>query len=586
MDSVAGIEIATWIVARTFAGATAPNQPAAASQPGAAALHVAHAATAVKVTAWTDVDGALFLGLKAPGKAWREIGAVVKGRHTGDLQQCFAELADVKDGGKKSKAVVEGTRTSDLAEEEIEEVEKNKKQNIKDEQEIQEEEKKVTEVPEKHKHRDRVQPKGIPKQDKLFHQHSAKAMPDQLDEIYLLPREHPKFSSPVTTFDLAKITYKFIDYLLGQKRSLLITLQRTRISNTLRTLSSGSQICRGIGATRKKRGYQLETMVSTRKHDHSEKVGLSQTDHEPGRTPRIEKQSASKRKLAAVEGDNPSKPIAKRMRHQQQPVIATGAGNPQDTDSFRGDDDYDDDNDDDIATTQHSRTSRRLKKVRFEISSSTKEKPSEGGSTPFMMHTPTVSREIQPSGCKPDPGKSYPFLALPARKERAWKPKEDRYLLAASRRRDDFAEMSRILIRSEQACRRRVWHLGRVLGNQLARRPLILNKELLDEIKQDIAQQRLEGSGEHEPQSDEDREDEDREDEDREDEDREDEDREDDDIMKLVIWKSYQRRGLLDPAVTEAHEGLTAALEGLDGINPQLLELAARTFLKRRAAKS
>lgn len=124
--------------------------------------------------------------------------------------------------------------------------------------------------------------------------------------------------------------------------------------------------------------------------------------------------------------------------------------------------------------------------------------------------------------------------------------------------------MSRTLVRSEQACRRRVWHLDRVLRDQLAGRSLVLDRELLNEIKQEIAQQRSGRPGEHEPQSD--------------------EDREDDDTMKLVIWKFYQRHGVLDPAVTEAHEGMTEALGGLDWISPRLLELAAKTFLKRRAA--
>lgn len=54
----------------------APPPPAAAAAPGP----------------WTDVQDALLLGLKALGKTWREIGAMVPGRETEDLRDRYTEL--------------------------------------------------------------------------------------------------------------------------------------------------------------------------------------------------------------------------------------------------------------------------------------------------------------------------------------------------------------------------------------------------------------------------------------------------------------------------------------------------------------
>lgn len=131
--------------------------------------------------------------------------------------------------------------------------------------------------------------------------------------------------------------------------------------------------------------------------------------------------------------------------------------------------------------------------------------------------------------------------------------------------------MSRTLICSEQACRNRIAHLVKVLQNQLERRSMILDEELLDEMKKEIEQQSRESGGEflseleHEFWSD--------------------EEREDDETMKLVIWKFYQRCGALDHAVMETHEGMREELDELEWISPQLLEVAAKMFIKRRADK-
>lgn len=128
--------------------------------------------------------------------------------------------------------------------------------------------------------------------------------------------------------------------------------------------------------------------------------------------------------------------------------------------------------------------------------------------------------------------------------------------------------MSETLARSEQACRDRVAHLVQVLQKQLAGRCTVLDEELLDEIKQEIAQ-RSRVSGEKLPSE-------------SEQELESDGEREDDDIMKLVIWKFYQRCGALDPAGMETHEGLSEELDAMEWISPQLLETAAKLFLKRR----
>lgn len=156
-------------------------------------------------------------------------------------------------------------------------------------------------------------------------------------------------------------------------------------------------------------------------------------------------------------------------------------------------------------------------------------------------------------------------------KEREWKAKEDRYLLEAAKRGDTFSVMSKTLIRPEQACRNRVVHLIRVLQKQLAEPSMGLDEELLSEIKQEMAERSGElGKVPSEP----------------EDALGSDEEGEDDAIMKLVIWKFYQRRGALDPAVMETHEGLREELDAFEWIEPQLLEVAAKAFITRRAEAS
>lgn len=129
--------------------------------------------------------------------------------------------------------------------------------------------------------------------------------------------------------------------------------------------------------------------------------------------------------------------------------------------------------------------------------------------------------------------------------------------------------MSEILGCSEQVCRDRVSHLVQVLQKQLAGRSMELDEELLDEIKQEMAQRsrasgdNFQGESENELESD--------------------EEGEDDDIMKLVLWKFYQRLGALDPADVETHESLSEELDAVEWISPQLLETAAGVFIKRRA---
>ena len=98
---------------------------------------------------------------------------------------------------------------------------------------------------------------------------------------------------------------------------------------------------------------------------------------------------------------------------------------------------------------------------------------------------------------------------------------------------------------------------------------MVLDEELLDEIKQDIGQRsRVPGENFFSTP---------------EDEHWSGEYGEDDDMMKLVIWKFYQRQGSLDAAVLETHEGLRDELDAIDWISPQLLEVTAKTFIKRRA---
>lgn len=98
---------------------------------------------------------------------------------------------------------------------------------------------------------------------------------------------------------------------------------------------------------------------------------------------------------------------------------------------------------------------------------------------------------------------------------------------------------------------------------------MALDEELLHEMKQEAAQRsRISGENrisesEHQLGSE--------------------EEQEDDDFMKLVIWKVYQRDGVLDTAVMENHQGLKEELNAIEWICPQLLELAANIFIKRRA---
>lgn len=150
---------------------------------------------------------------------------------------------------------------------------------------------------------------------------------------------------------------------------------------------------------------------------------------------------------------------------------------------------------------------------------------------------------------------------------------EDVYLLDAAKRREALSTMSTILVRSEQACRDRVAHLVQVLQNQLAGHSTTLYEKLLAEIRQirQTTEQRSRVSGEkppseleHELWSDEEHE---------------------DDIMKLVIWKFYHGRGVLDPAMLETYEAMREEMVTIESISPELLEAAAKIFIQRRAER-
>lgn len=118
--------------------APAPEPPAAAPEPAAATPPAAEAEAAAEAPAWTDVQDALLLGLKALNKSWKEIGAMVEGKDTEDLRDRYAELTAAKPKGKKAEAAGEDTGTSETTEEEGEgkkggdkNTKKNKKQNKK-----------------------------------------------------------------------------------------------------------------------------------------------------------------------------------------------------------------------------------------------------------------------------------------------------------------------------------------------------------------------------------------------------------------------------------------------------------------------
>ena len=58
-----------------------------------------------------------------------------------------------------------------------------------------------------------------------------------------------------------------------------------------------------------------------------------------------------------------------------------------------------------------------------------------------------------------------------------------------------------------------------------------------------------------------------------------------DDIMKLVIWKFYHGRGVLDPAMLEIYEAMREEMATIESISPELLEVGAQIFIRRRAER-
>lgn len=92
---------------------------APSSKPSAAATapSAANAGVTAEVAAWTEFQDALLLGLKALGKTWKQIEAMVEGKDLEDLRDRFAEIMAVKDGTRKAEAVVEGVKKCDPNEE-------------------------------------------------------------------------------------------------------------------------------------------------------------------------------------------------------------------------------------------------------------------------------------------------------------------------------------------------------------------------------------------------------------------------------------------------------------------------------------
>lgn len=116
----------TW-PAHPNTAATLPNAfvTTPAPEPTAVAPQAACALTTAEVDAWTDVQDALLLGLKALGKTWREIGLQVVEKATEDLRERYTVLTGVKDGVKKVEAVVKEVKKGEKKEKR--EKKKNKK---------------------------------------------------------------------------------------------------------------------------------------------------------------------------------------------------------------------------------------------------------------------------------------------------------------------------------------------------------------------------------------------------------------------------------------------------------------------------
>lgn len=164
---------------------SAPEPPA--PEPPAAAPAAAEADATAEVPAWTDVQDALLLGLKAIGnKTWKEIGILFDGKDTEDLRERYAELTTVPKGETKVKAVVEDVKTPNTTDEETEEKndKKNKKKNKKKggTAETNDQEGKGEAVPgnkKKDKHGQDNQPKGILKPDEAAQEQSSEVTPGQ-----------------------------------------------------------------------------------------------------------------------------------------------------------------------------------------------------------------------------------------------------------------------------------------------------------------------------------------------------------------------------------------------------------------------
>ncbi|MCJ1427660.1 hypothetical protein MMC29_005564 [Sticta canariensis] len=384
-------------------------------------------------------------------------------------------------------------------------------------------------------------------------------------------------------------------------------------------------------------------MESIGDHNQSAWASTGQNNAQFGRTQDIEDQSTSKRKRVADDGDCQVMPIAKRTRSNRQPAKENTAAmiGPQHNDSTKRNGGVVD-----IASVQKRCVAPRSKKVRFdplvkefEITNSPQEEFAQdfaqgsGGSqilsaTPRqpaapkktraqkrkLVRTPTSvlakrgrtglswhccskqnmfksrsnahpngkkspaafmivtdGEHTQPSLSQPrTPDGYFPILASSSPKEREWMRGEDICLLDAAKRREALSTMSTILARSEQACRDRVAHLVQVLQNQLAGHSTTLDEKLLAEIRQST-EQRSRASGEKPPSelerelwSDE---------------------KDEDDIMKLVIWKFYHGRGVLDPAMLETYETMREEMDTIESISPELLEAAAKIFIQRRAER-
>lgn len=175
-------------------GTPAPEPPAAAPEPAAAAPESAAAAPAAaeadataEVPAWTDVQDALLLGLKAIGnKTWKEIGKLFEGKDTEDLRERYAELTTAPKGETKVDAVVEGEKTPNTTDEETEgkKDKKNKTKNKKrgDTADTNDQEGKgeaVSGKKKKDKHGQDNQPKGILKPEEATQEQSSEVAPGQ-----------------------------------------------------------------------------------------------------------------------------------------------------------------------------------------------------------------------------------------------------------------------------------------------------------------------------------------------------------------------------------------------------------------------